>query len=111
MNNTIKDLQPIIDYLASVIADPFPRYIFKKEILRETPTEADIEAIHASKWYRQLADEQWDDGSWGRFHSMDSRIAAKQKFVSTEAALKHSLERVYTFPRIYGKRSVSSFSQ
>jgi hypothetical protein len=87
-----KELQPIIEYLQSVLTDPFPRYILKNEILRETPTAADIEAIHSTKWYRQLADEQWDDGSWGRFHSMDSRIAAKQKFVSTEAALRRSLE-------------------
>jgi len=87
MNNTIKELQPIIDYLASVVADPFPRYIFKKEILLEMPTVADIEVIHASKWYKQLADEQWDDGSWGRFHSQDSKATKKQKFVTTENAL------------------------
>jgi len=85
-------LQPIIEYLQVALMDPFPRYIFKKEILRETPAAADIEAIHSSKWYKQLAGEQWDDGSWGRFHSMDSRIAAKQKFVSTEAALRRSHE-------------------
>ena len=30
--------------------------------------------------------------SWGRFHSMDSRIANKQKFVSTEAALRRLRE-------------------
>lgn len=58
-----------------------------KEILRETPTDADIEAIHSSKWYKQLADEQWDDGSWGRFHSQDSKATKKQKFVTTENAL------------------------
>jgi len=82
-----KELQPIINYLATAVTDPFPHYIFKKEIKRETPTVADIEAIHASKWYKQLADEQWDDGSWGRFHSQDSKTAKKQKFVTTENAL------------------------
>jgi hypothetical protein len=81
------ELQPIIGYLLSVQTDPFPQYILKKEILQENPTAADIEAIRSSKWYKHLADEQWKDGSWGRFHSMDASIAKKQKFVSTEAAL------------------------
>ena len=85
-----KELNSIVDRIISTSTDPFPRCILKKEILRETPTSADIDAIHASKWYKQLADEQWDDGSWGRFHSMDSRIANRQKFVSTEAALRRS---------------------
>jgi len=66
MNN---DLQNIIDFLIPVAADPFPRYIFKKEILRVKPSHTDIDAIHSSKWYKQLADEQWENGSWGRFHN------------------------------------------
>jgi len=72
-----KDIQAIIDYLVPVIADPFPRYILKREILREIPTAAEIDAIHSLKWYRQLADEQWEDGSWGRFHSQDSKAPVK----------------------------------
>lgn len=50
-------LQNVINYLQTVATDPFPRYIFKKEILRETPSDADVDAIHTSKWYRQLANE------------------------------------------------------
>lgn len=88
----IKDLQNIIGYLHTTATDPFPRYILKKEILCQAPTADDAAAIHASKWYKQLADEQWDDGSWGRFHSMDSRIKDKRKFVSTEAALSRAHE-------------------
>jgi hypothetical protein len=87
-----KDLQNIVDYLIPVAADPFPRYIFKKEILRETSLCTDIDATHSSKWYKQLADEQWKDGSWGRFHSQDSKAPIKQKFVTTEAALRRARE-------------------
>ena len=86
-----KELQPIINYLQTTATDPFPRYIFKNEILNEKPTADDVEAIHNSKWYRQLADEQWDDGSWGRFHTMSSK-EIKQKFVSTEVALRRARE-------------------
>ena len=87
-----REMQKIIEHIMPVATDPFPRYIFKKEILRETPAVADIDAIHSSKWYRQLADEQWEDGSWGRFHSQDSKTPIKQKFVTTEAALRRARE-------------------
>lgn len=87
-----KDLQTIVEILLPMATDPFPRYIFKKEILSKEPTDKDTDAIHLSKWYSQLANEQWENGSWGRFHSMDSRIAHKQKFVSTEAALRRARE-------------------
>ena len=85
------ELQPIVRYLQTADTDSFRRYILKIEILNEIPTENDIEAIHNSKWYRQLADEQWEDGSWGRFHTMSSK-EIKQKFVSTEAALRRARE-------------------
>lgn len=88
----IKSLQDIAEYLLVNVSDPFPRYILKKEILNEKISETDLEAIHLSKWYCQLADEQWTDGSWGRFHSMDSSHAKKKKFVSTEAALRRAYE-------------------
>ncbi|MEN6314770.1 MAG: hypothetical protein ABFD25_11025 [Clostridiaceae bacterium] len=55
--------------------------------MKETPTTTDVNAIYMSKWYKQLADEQREDGSWGRFHSQDSKAALKQKFVTTENAL------------------------
>lgn len=87
MNSTIYEIQPVIDYLIPVATDPFPRYIFKKEILQEEPIAADVEAIHLSKWYKQLVDEQWDDGLWGRFHSQDLKAEKKQIFVTTESAL------------------------
>lgn len=84
------DLQPIIKYLQATATDPFPRYILKKEMLRETPTDSDIEAIHDSKWYSQLATEQLSNGSWGRFHTQDTKVAVKQRFVTTEAALRRA---------------------
>lgn len=86
----IKSLHHIIDYLLPTAIDPFPRYIIKREILNEKPSDTDIKAIHSSKWYRQLADEQWEDGSWGRFHTMASKDIKGKKFVSTEVALRRA---------------------
>jgi hypothetical protein len=88
----VKSLQDITEYLLANASDPFPRYILKKEIQNEKISGKDIDAIHSSKWYYQLADEQWEDGSWGRFHSMDSSHAKKNKFVTTEAVLRRAHE-------------------
>jgi len=92
INYMKKELFHIVDYLVSVAVDPFPRYILKKEILLETPNTADIEAIRTSKWYTQLLSEQWENGSWGRFHTQDTKTTVKQKFVTTEAALSRAYE-------------------
>jgi hypothetical protein len=86
----------IIDYLSEHATDPVPKFIMQKEIYK-VPIESQgyqnaYNQITQSKWYRELADEQWEDGSWGRFHSQDSKAANKQKFVTTEAALRRARE-------------------
>lgn len=88
----LTQLQEIVDYLSETMADPVPQYILKKEILHTSPTEADITRLKESKWYRQLAAEQWDNGSWGRFHTQDTKLQEKRKFVTTEAALRRARE-------------------
>lgn len=89
-------IQNSIEYAAQIAVDPFQKHILQKEVLK-IPVETEVaESIHRSKWYRQLADEQWEDGSWGRFHSMDSHVPGKQKFVTTEAALRRMHELALT---------------
>ncbi len=88
----VKSWQDMTEYLLDNTSDPFPRYILKRDILNDPISDSELDAIHASKWYRQLADEQWADGSWGRFHSMDSKSAHKLKFVTTESALRRAHE-------------------
>lgn len=75
-------------HIAENTRDPFQRYILRKEILGLPNENFIIDNIHASKWYRQLADEQWEDGSYGRFHTMDTSIVKKRQFDTTEAALR-----------------------
>jgi len=88
------DFQQIIEYLCERVFDPVPAFIMQKEILK-TPAASPgyvnaNEQMRQSKWYRELAGEQWDDGSWGRFHSMDSKATVKQRFATTEDALKRA---------------------
>lgn len=87
------DVKQIIDYLSEHISDSVPKYILIKEIYKKDPCSTEYLSTYnnmkQSKWYRELADEQWDDGSWGRFHTMSSKDI-KQKFVSTEVALRRA---------------------
>ncbi len=89
-------LDTVIDYLLDRVTDPVPRYILFKEILPH-PESSDqckdmYDNIMSSKWYLQLKSEQWPDGTWGRFHTQDTKSVRKQKFVTTEAALRRMRE-------------------
>ncbi len=67
--------------------DPIPRYLLHRDLLR-TP-EAQLCAfrrpLDESRWVRQLASAQWPDGSWGRFHTQDTK--RKQPIPTTETAI------------------------
>ena len=84
--------QQITDYLSAHISDPVPKYIYTKEILKSSPASNEyIEAYNGmkqSKWYRELAEEQHEDGSWGGRSFGDK----KKKFINTGAALRRVTE-------------------
>lgn len=85
-------LEDVIDYLKENMSDPVPQYILKKEILRSPSTENEYSRLKESKWYQQLVAEQWENGSWGRFHTQDTKLKVKRKFVTSEAALRRARE-------------------
>ena len=84
-------IQQITDELSRHVSDPVQKYIFVKEIKKAEPSSADYinayEQMKKSKHYRELADEQWENGSWVRFHTQDTKAEKKQKFATTESAL------------------------
>ena len=86
------DVRQIMDYLEENTTDPIPKFIVIKEIYKETSSSKNYRnaynQLKNSKWYQQLASEQWDNGSWGRFHTQDTKRKVKQKFVTTEQAAK-----------------------
>ncbi len=86
----LSHLQEVIEYLNENMSDPVPQYILNKEI-RNSPTFM-MKSLYESKWYKQLATEQWQNGSWGRFHTQDTKSISKQKFTTTENALRRALE-------------------
>lgn len=88
----LEQLQEIIEYLNTNVYDPVPRYLLHKEILCNSSYTSEYSKLKESKWYLQLAGEQWDNGSWGRFHTQDTKAPVKQKFVTTETALRRAHE-------------------
>jgi len=89
-------VQQIKEYLSEHISDPVPKYIMQREIYKKTATSSSYintyNQMKKAKWYCELANEQRDDGSWGRFHTQDTKAADKKKFVTTEAALRRARE-------------------
>jgi len=69
--------------------DVVVRNKLKFEILDQQGIGQEVFSIDASQHVKTLADEQHDDGSWGRFHSQDSR--RKQKFPTTEFAVQRAV--------------------
>lgn len=47
-------------------------------------------AMLQSHWVKELEEEQWENGSWGRFHSENTKI--KSRFPTTEFAIRRGLE-------------------
>lgn len=88
----LEHLQDIIDYLNENMSDPVPKYILNKEIILDSSNVSENNKLKESKWYKQLASEQWENGSWGRFHTQDTKSELKQKFSTTESALRRARE-------------------
>ena len=92
----MKDAQQILDYLSEQILDHVPHFIMQKEMFQlPASSPAYINAYQhmcRSKWYLELAGEQWEDGSCGRFHTHDSKAPVRQKLVTTEHALWRAIQ-------------------
>lgn len=88
----LEQLQDVIEYINEKMLDPVPQYILKKEVLHSSSYESENNKRKESKWYKQLASEQWENGSWGRFHTQDTKSNIKQKFNTTENALRRARE-------------------
>jgi len=86
----------LTDYLRERATDPAPAFIMQREILMTPPDDPiyvdAYQRLKQSKHYAELASEQQADGSWGRFHSQDTKLKVKRRFVTTEQALRRACE-------------------
>ena len=94
LNFTQNDLKTIAERLLDMQPDPAPRFRLLRDVLRYDPADAAYQeaegGLWQSKWVSLLANSQWADGTWGRFHSQDT--SKKQPFPTTESAIAIALE-------------------
>jgi hypothetical protein len=69
------------------------RYRLLRDVLKVNPGDSELQharrAVENSRSIQGLAAEQWEDGSWGAFHSRDSR--RRQKIITTEVGVERGL--------------------
>jgi hypothetical protein len=86
-----------VESLGRAILNSQPNSIVRLRILRDvlhqSSGSAELEntrsQVLSHPWVNELVKEQHSDGSWGRFHSMDSTI--KARFPTTETAVRRAL--------------------
>ncbi len=86
-----------VESLGRAILERQPNAIVRQRILRDVlhlqPGNVDLEysrtEVFSHPWVKELAGEQHPNGSWGRFHSMDSSF--KARFPTTESAIRRAL--------------------
>jgi hypothetical protein len=73
--------------------DPVPRYRLVRDVLLLSEEDERLKAARAdidtSQHVKKLAESQWDDGTWGRFHTEDTKT--KRPFPTTEIAVARAL--------------------
>jgi hypothetical protein len=94
LNFTPNDLKASAEKILALHPDPVPRFRLLRDVLHLDPASADYRqaenALQGSKWIALLQNSQCPDGTWGRFHTQDTRV--KQPFVTTEAAITTALD-------------------
>lgn len=89
----MNDISGIAEELLNRDLEPIQAYIILKDIL-EIPKSDNLfmdteEKVLCGRWVKELEEAQEPDGSWGRFHSMDSGV--KRRFPTTEHAVRRAL--------------------
>lgn len=91
--NQLGEIQAIAYRLLELNPEPVPRYRLLRDVLRRPPDDAELcearKGLETSQQVQALIKEQRSDGSWGPFHSRDSRL--KQRIPTTEAGVERAL--------------------
>ena len=86
---SLENIQQLARHILEMNLDGVLAYRLLREVLRLPPENTALrqarESAMSSKWVRQLEETQLADGSWGRFHSQDTR--KKTVFRTTEEAI------------------------
>lgn len=89
----IAEIEAIAHKVLDLHPEPVPRYRLLREVLLKPPGDAEVreaqESLKTSQQVQTLVHEQRNDGSWGPFHSRDSRL--NQMIPTTEAGVERAL--------------------
>ena len=73
--------------------EPVVQLRLLRDVLRRPLDSAEVMQaklnLSSNRWVQELKHEQWNDGSWGRFHTEDTK--ARQKIATTEAGVGRAL--------------------
>lgn len=87
-------LHKTADVLLSRNPDPIPKYLILRDVLQLDHGNSEMrsakKALIQCRWIKLLGDSQWEDGTWGRFHTQDTK--AKQPIPTTETAIQIALD-------------------
>ena len=74
--------------------NPIPKFLLLRDTQDLKASDAKLQeakrALFHSRWVQQLYESQWNDGTWGRFHSQDTKV--KQLILTTENGISLALE-------------------
>jgi hypothetical protein len=88
-----REIIQTVEQVLQAAASPVVRYKLLKEVLGRLEDDSELldayQGVLESSLVQQLGDEQWEDGSWGRLHSVDT--STKQKFGTTEVGVARAV--------------------
>jgi hypothetical protein len=89
VNSYLEQIENAAEVILARDPDPVVRVRLLRDVLMRDAEDPDYRkaraASLASKWVKQLEEAQCDDGSWGRFHTENTKI--KSTFPTTEFAI------------------------
>ncbi len=75
--------------------DPVPRFRILRDILHVREDDLDYQTCRSqvidTPFVSDLSRHQLDDGSWGRFHTQDTKVKPRPRFPTTEAAIMRAI--------------------
>ncbi|HEX9090893.1 MAG TPA: hypothetical protein VF831_05355 [Anaerolineales bacterium] len=90
---SLDDIHLAASSMLEVHPDTIVAWRLLREVLRRLPDDQELvrakAALETNRWMRQLEQAQLPDGSWGRFHSQDTK--QKTAFRTTEEAIDRAI--------------------
>ncbi|MHA2280690.1 MAG: hypothetical protein ACXAC5_07550 [Promethearchaeota archaeon] len=82
-----KQIHSLAREILELNPDPIPKYLILRDVLEKDPNQLNElkKKVLQTKLVQDVLGEQQNNGTWGRFHSQNTKI--KQKYPTTESAL------------------------